>query len=210
MLIPSSLISNATQSVALLAPSPGTLISEAAQHCNTLGHCRTIWNIIWSCLATIFACIWVAVHPNIPQPKPPRKTVSSLGWLGDVCTPLGEKVIVALVALLAPEFIFAWAVRQWIVARSIAADCRKAAAERDTKRATAAILRAHSQVEVPLPDAESLDRGRVEMEALENIPDKARTRYQNGRLGHLRRRILRHRRSLDGKSGIVNDLVIPY
>ena len=30
---------------------------------------RSIWNIIWSCFSTIFACTWIAVHPNIPAPK---------------------------------------------------------------------------------------------------------------------------------------------
>ena len=29
---------------------------------------RSIWDILWSCLATIFACSWVSVHPNIPAP----------------------------------------------------------------------------------------------------------------------------------------------
>ena len=29
---------------------------------------RTIWDIIWSCLVTIFSCCWVSVHPNMPGP----------------------------------------------------------------------------------------------------------------------------------------------
>ena len=43
--------------------------SLKGNHCNDLTHCRTIWNIIWSCLVTIFSCTWVAVHPNVPCPK---------------------------------------------------------------------------------------------------------------------------------------------
>ena len=30
---------------------------------------RTVWEILWSCLATIFVCSWVSVHPNIPAPN---------------------------------------------------------------------------------------------------------------------------------------------
>ena len=31
--------------------------SLAGNHCNDLGHCRTIWNIVWSRLATIFSLV---------------------------------------------------------------------------------------------------------------------------------------------------------
>ena len=37
--------------------------------CKDITHCRTIWNITWGCLTTIFSCAWVAVHPNIPCPR---------------------------------------------------------------------------------------------------------------------------------------------
>ena len=43
--------------------------SLESNQCADLTHCRTIWNIVWSCLVTIFLCTWVAVHPNIPCPK---------------------------------------------------------------------------------------------------------------------------------------------
>lgn len=35
--------------------------------CADLQDCRTIWNIVSSCIVTIFSCIWVAVHPNLPD-----------------------------------------------------------------------------------------------------------------------------------------------
>lgn len=129
----------------LISMSVSVLVDRAASgHCDTIGHCRTVWNIIWSCLITIFACIWVAVHPNIPQPRPPvRRAQSKEGprrwslrrFLADwyrhqlvyMCISLGEKMAVALLALLAPEFIFVWALRQWLRARSIAEECRVAA-----------------------------------------------------------------------------------
>jgi len=35
--------------------------------CNDIHKCRTQWSIIYSCLATIFACTWVSFHPDIPD-----------------------------------------------------------------------------------------------------------------------------------------------
>ncbi|KZP12300.1 hypothetical protein FIBSPDRAFT_1050126 [Athelia psychrophila] len=75
--------------------------------CIDITHCRTIWNIIWSSLATIFACAWVSVHRNIPSPSSEWYTV------------LWERIKITLWALLVPEYIIAWAIRQWIVARQI-------------------------------------------------------------------------------------------
>ncbi|KAF8318574.1 uncharacterized protein EI90DRAFT_2941737 [Cantharellus anzutake] len=39
-------------------------ISEA---CNDLRNCRTMWNLVYSCLLTIFTCVWTAVHPNVVE-----------------------------------------------------------------------------------------------------------------------------------------------
>ena len=36
--------------------------SLAENHCTDLTHCLTIWEIVWSCLVTIFSRTWVAVH----------------------------------------------------------------------------------------------------------------------------------------------------
>ena len=33
---------------------------------------RTVWDILWSCLATTFAVTWVSVHPNVPFGIPRR------------------------------------------------------------------------------------------------------------------------------------------
>lgn len=134
--------------------APSTLADRGGQ-CDTLGHCRTVWNITWSCLITIFVCIWVAVHPNIPQPKPPLRNYrfegplprrASRAWvrfkawtlwdsfinlsqrlLPEMLAALGEKLAIALLALRAPEFIFVWALRQWLRAHSIVKACQRAA-----------------------------------------------------------------------------------
>jgi hypothetical protein len=69
---------------------------------------RTIWDIVWSCLATIFACTWVAVHPNVPSPKAHRKSKFQ------------NRLMVMAYAWIAPECVTMWAMRQWVSARKLA------------------------------------------------------------------------------------------
>ena len=90
-------------------------------HCNYLAHCRTIWNIIWSCLATIFSCTWVTVHPNVPC----LKKWEANSWIQRcIWNPLlsfAEYCLLLLVcALLVPEYVLAWSIRQYLVAQKIA------------------------------------------------------------------------------------------
>ena len=82
--------------------------SNTASTCDNLYHCRTIWNILWTCLVTISACTWVTVHPNVPAREDGRFTVTF------------RRVKVVLLALIMPELIVLWAIRQWLVARRIA------------------------------------------------------------------------------------------
>lgn len=77
----------------------------ASLTCADLTHCRTIWNIVWSCLTTIFACTWLAIHPNIPAPDEGFFRVQL------------RRVRLMVLGLLAPEIIIFWAVRQWHIAR---------------------------------------------------------------------------------------------
>lgn len=44
--------------------------TDSPQRCINIDNCRTLNNIIQSCLVTILACVWFAVHRNIPAPKP--------------------------------------------------------------------------------------------------------------------------------------------
>ena len=68
---------------------------------------RTIWNIIWSCTATIFSCIWVALHPTIPS--------RGEGWF---TITLCHMKLMGL-ALMVPELIVAFAMRQRINASKL-------------------------------------------------------------------------------------------
>ena len=95
--------------------------SLAGNHCNDLAYCRTIWNIVWSCLVTIFSCTWVAVHPNVPCPK--RREPN--GWIGRyIRNPLlsfvEHHLPLFICALLVPEDVLAWAIRQFLRACKIA------------------------------------------------------------------------------------------
>ncbi|KAJ7727076.1 hypothetical protein B0H16DRAFT_1779806 [Mycena metata] len=73
----------------LLARAP----TEASCDC-TINSCRTLFDIVWGCLATIFACTWVALHQNVPGPD--------LGWF----SLLMRKLRMMLMTIIAPEVIF--------------------------------------------------------------------------------------------------------
>lgn len=64
-------------------------------------------NIIWTCLATILAASWVSVHPNMPHPddsmvKKSLRRLELMFW-----------------AVITPELIIFWAMRQWYGALKI-------------------------------------------------------------------------------------------
>ena len=95
--------------------------SLAGNRCTDLTHCRTIWSVVWSCLVTIFSCTWVAVHPNIPCPKKRQAN----GWIERcIRNPLlsfaEHRLPLFICALLTPEYVLAWAIRQFLSARKIA------------------------------------------------------------------------------------------
>ena len=68
---------------------------------------RSTWDIVWSCFATIFACSWVSVHPNVPGRTENGlliaiHRVKSMFW-----------------ALIAPEFVITWAAIQYFGAKRV-------------------------------------------------------------------------------------------
>ncbi|KDQ50588.1 hypothetical protein JAAARDRAFT_186044 [Jaapia argillacea MUCL 33604] len=90
------------------SPIPTILAESTTPTCDTLSHCRTLSSIIYSCVATIVACTWVSIHPNIPSPD-----ASDL-WI--FLTKVGHMIL----ALIAPELLLVWAMRQWFVAGRLA------------------------------------------------------------------------------------------
>ena len=84
------------------------VMRRSSSSCDDLHHCRTIWSIIWSCVATIFSCTWVALHPNIP------------GLNETLFDVFKRRTQLMLLTFLAPELIIMWAMRQWFVASRLA------------------------------------------------------------------------------------------
>ncbi|KAG1889799.1 uncharacterized protein F5891DRAFT_128893 [Suillus fuscotomentosus] len=69
---------------------------------------RTLWSIISSSVLTLFACVYTAIHPNIPSPK-------HSAHLHDIW----RQLRMVIMALIAPELIVAWAMRQWFSADKV-------------------------------------------------------------------------------------------
>ncbi|KAG1721793.1 hypothetical protein EDB19DRAFT_1646207 [Suillus lakei] len=66
---------------------------------------RSLWNIIWSCCLTIFACTWTAIHPNIP------------GMNEGKVAKLTRRMLLMVPAIIAPELMITWATRQFFSAQ---------------------------------------------------------------------------------------------
>ncbi|KAG1848934.1 hypothetical protein DFJ58DRAFT_461110 [Suillus subalutaceus] len=79
-------------------------ISDSSSCSNT----RTLWDIIWSCAATLFSCTWTAIHPNVPGMAEGKFTV------------LSRRLGIMMIALIAPEVMITWATIQFISARGAA------------------------------------------------------------------------------------------
>jgi hypothetical protein len=71
---------------------------------------RSMWDIVWGCIVTIFSCTCIAIHPNIPGPDDSRWCVFK------------RKLTTTMCALIAPELTMAWALRQHIGAWQIMHD----------------------------------------------------------------------------------------
>ncbi|KAF9443398.1 hypothetical protein P691DRAFT_842859 [Macrolepiota fuliginosa MF-IS2] len=81
---------------------PLMIFGREVPECISPAHHRTMQQIILSCITTIFACTWVAIHPNVPDPD-----IS--GWAN-----LKHRVTIMFYAMIAPEFVTMWALRQRI------------------------------------------------------------------------------------------------
>jgi len=83
---------------------PNFILTDEAP--STIDTCpRKRLEIIWSCIATILASSWVAVHPNLPHPDDSK------------LKKILRRVELMLWAIITPELIIYWAARQWYGAR---------------------------------------------------------------------------------------------
>ncbi|KAF7289140.1 hypothetical protein MIND_01375000 [Mycena indigotica] len=101
-------------------------LRSTKDECSDINDCRRLFDIIWSCLVTIFLCIWVSVHPNVPPPTPARPGKGARVWnrvkwsLLDGNRPLLHRFKLMVVALIAPELIIGLAGKQAIMAHAFA------------------------------------------------------------------------------------------
>ncbi|KAF7356065.1 hypothetical protein MVEN_00936300 [Mycena venus] len=80
--------------------------------CDDINNCRKLFDIVWGCLATIFACTWVSVHPNVP---PPDQSGLVLFW---------RRLKMMLIGIIAPEIMVGFAARQFFGARMLRKEFR--------------------------------------------------------------------------------------
>ncbi|KAJ6449550.1 hypothetical protein C8R45DRAFT_1130652 [Mycena sanguinolenta] len=90
----------------IAAPLPHPPDTRATDSCDDINN-RSLFNIVWGCLATIFACTWVSVHPNVP---PPDQNPLQLFW---------RRLKMMLIAIIAPEVMVGFAARQFFASRRL-------------------------------------------------------------------------------------------
>jgi len=87
---------------------PRDQLQSPGPSCDDPNGCRSLGDVIRSCVLTILLCTWVSMHPNIPSPDerwPP------LAW---------RRAGLMLLALFVPEAVIAWALRQRQAAAKLA------------------------------------------------------------------------------------------
>ncbi|KAF9030395.1 hypothetical protein BJ165DRAFT_1358855 [Panaeolus papilionaceus] len=67
---------------------------------------RSLFSIIWGCATTLFACTYVAIHPNV-----------SFNETGTVV--LARRMGLAMAMILTPELVVYWALQQRLLAHSL-------------------------------------------------------------------------------------------
>ncbi|KAJ5390792.1 uncharacterized protein N7496_001860 [Penicillium cataractarum] len=85
------------------------------------GNTRSAWDILWTCLSTIFACTWTLLHMDVPprNMSVARFTIS--------------KIRLWVLTILAPEVTFVRAAGQLDDARTLKKVCNKAQKRRDAE-----------------------------------------------------------------------------
>ncbi|KAG1725935.1 hypothetical protein EDB19DRAFT_251911 [Suillus lakei] len=108
---------------------------------------RTLWNIVSSCIITLFACIYSAIHPNIPSPQDSPVLI------------LWRRLGIMIMALIFPELIIAWAMRQWFSARQVTKEFKES-----------------GFFNVPQPQEQSQNNGSIETTPEQYVEDHDSTR----------------------------------
>ncbi|KAJ6449524.1 hypothetical protein C8R45DRAFT_1224357 [Mycena sanguinolenta] len=89
-----------------LSHPPNARATTDSESCNDINN-RSLFGIVWGCLATIFVCTWVSAHPNVP---PPNQNLLQLFW---------RRLKMMLIGIIAPEVMVGFAARQFFASRSL-------------------------------------------------------------------------------------------
>jgi hypothetical protein len=100
-------------------PLPTFDEASAPSSCKDYDNCRSLLSIIWSCITTIFLCTWVAVHPNVPELVDTQEMDFWPKCVYKISCFFKTKVVMFICALLVPEYVLAWAIRQRLWVRKI-------------------------------------------------------------------------------------------
>jgi len=92
---------------------PGTVAVSFAHSALDFPKTRSTFEILWSCWATVFICTWTSMHPNVP----PRRQRPLRAFL--------RNVMLMFWALVVPELVLTWAMKQWLAARAIEKEFKK-------------------------------------------------------------------------------------
>lgn len=82
-------------------------------------HYRTIWDITLSCVVTVLTCSWLAIHPNTSYPIDKQQLNTWKKYLYATRVLLYERLSIIALLLIFPEFVLAWAIKQYLVARNM-------------------------------------------------------------------------------------------
>ncbi|KAF8331732.1 uncharacterized protein EI90DRAFT_2919935 [Cantharellus anzutake] len=96
----------------ILPHNTTSLLPDISNACNDLRNCQTMWSIIYTCLLMIIACVWTAVHPDIPKP-------------GHSLLPGVSRGPLMILSLVAPEVLLGerWEI-SWTLGELISKGCR--------------------------------------------------------------------------------------
>ncbi len=78
---------------------------------------RSLYEIIWSCLLTIIACTWIALHPDVPRPTGSHSEKTPSRW-----NQMKKRLKLTIYVVIAPELMILWAIWERLLAKRIVED----------------------------------------------------------------------------------------
>ncbi|KAF7293065.1 hypothetical protein MIND_01205900 [Mycena indigotica] len=113
-------------SSSLLVQAPVAISSDIGDRCHDIDGCRTVIQILLSCISTVILSTYSSVHPNVPPTRRDQREKSfwkeHRQWSKQNFANFKPKFVMFLVALVAPELIFGLAYRQYASVKQLMKD----------------------------------------------------------------------------------------